>query len=145
MLKRVNPMLWKILLGLLLVPTSIITGTPLDCNYCGSDHCTSNGTFPQYNNEANGKTDPGFNVCECERHAHDISQFVLRLGQEILHNEWIYWALHALLSLLSLHDRHGPAFHRENLPQGNKIINVYPNCFKSNHLSTLRLSMLEQN
>lgn len=51
-----------VLLGIVLVPTAIITGTPLDCNYCQADHCTSNGTNPQFNNQANGKENPGFNA-----------------------------------------------------------------------------------
>jgi len=46
-----------VMLGIILVPTAIITGTPLDCNYCQDDHCSSLGK--EYVNE---KEDPKFNA-----------------------------------------------------------------------------------
>jgi len=45
-----------VLLGIIVVPTAIITGTPLDCNFCQEDHCQSKGTI-----HWNNKTNPGFN------------------------------------------------------------------------------------
>jgi len=48
-----------VMLGIILVPTAIITGTPLDCNYCQADHCSSLGK--EFTNEKHEK-DPGFNA-----------------------------------------------------------------------------------
>jgi len=45
-----------VMMGLIVVPTAIIMGTPLDCNFCQTDHC-----FPNTNAEKNF-TDPGFNA-----------------------------------------------------------------------------------
>ena len=44
-----------VMIGVVLVPTAIITGTPLDCNYCLEDYCGNNITNT-------GKTNPGFNA-----------------------------------------------------------------------------------
>jgi len=46
-----------VMLGIILVPTAIITGTPLDCNFCQADHCSSPGK--EFVNE---KEDPKFNA-----------------------------------------------------------------------------------
>eukprot|EP00092_Neocalanus_flemingeri_P026006 GFUD01028186.1.p1 GENE.GFUD01028186.1~~GFUD01028186.1.p1 ORF type:complete len:488 (+),score=99.87 GFUD01028186.1:471-1934(+) len=46
-----------VLLGIIVVPTAIITGTPLDCNFCQEDHCQAQGKI-YFNN----LTDPGFNA-----------------------------------------------------------------------------------
>eukprot|EP00092_Neocalanus_flemingeri_P024779 GFUD01026868.1.p1 GENE.GFUD01026868.1~~GFUD01026868.1.p1 ORF type:complete len:507 (+),score=114.41 GFUD01026868.1:221-1741(+) len=46
-----------VMLGIILVPTAIITGTPLDCNFCQADHCSSSGK-----EFVNKKEDPGFNA-----------------------------------------------------------------------------------
>lgn len=46
-----------VLLGIITVPTAIITGTPLDCNFCQEDHCQSHGEI-FFNNMSN----PGFNA-----------------------------------------------------------------------------------
>ena len=43
---------------MVLVPTAIITGTPLDCTYCVKDYCGGNTTM-DFTNE--GKESPGFN------------------------------------------------------------------------------------
>jgi len=46
-----------VLVGLIVVPTAIIMGTPLDCNFCQADHCqTDEETF------TNNLTDPKFNA-----------------------------------------------------------------------------------
>ena len=29
-----------VMLGIIIVPTAMITGTPLDCTYCLQDHCS---------------------------------------------------------------------------------------------------------
>jgi len=47
-----------VMLGVVLVPTAIITGTPLDCTYCVKDYCGGNTTM-DFTNE--GKESPGFN------------------------------------------------------------------------------------
>ena len=45
-----------VMLGIILVPTAIIMGTPLDCNFCQANHCSSvQGGF------VNEKEDPKFN------------------------------------------------------------------------------------
>ena len=44
-----------VMIGIVLVPTAIITGTPLDCNYCQKDFCGENMTNV-------GKEDPQFNA-----------------------------------------------------------------------------------
>ena len=44
-----------VLLGIILVPTAIITGTPLECNFCQEDHCTTLGS-----KSFNKKPDPNF-------------------------------------------------------------------------------------
>ena len=46
-----------VMIGVVLVPTAIITGTPLDCNFCQQDFCTQHG--PNFTNV--GKEDPKFN------------------------------------------------------------------------------------
>jgi len=46
-----------VLLGIITVPTAIITGTPLDCSPCHDDHCTVKGQVVSNNN-----TTPGFNL-----------------------------------------------------------------------------------
>eukprot|EP00092_Neocalanus_flemingeri_P069496 GFUD01085180.1.p1 GENE.GFUD01085180.1~~GFUD01085180.1.p1 ORF type:complete len:487 (-),score=116.41 GFUD01085180.1:160-1620(-) len=46
-----------VLLGIITVPTAIITGTPLDCSLCHEDHCQANGEV-----FFNNKTVPGFNL-----------------------------------------------------------------------------------
>jgi hypothetical protein len=46
-----------VMLGIILLPTAIITGTPLDRNYCQADHCSSTGK--EY---VNDKEDPKFNA-----------------------------------------------------------------------------------
>jgi len=46
-----------VLLGIIVVPTAIITGTPLDCNFCQEDHCQSEGKI-FFNNQTN----PSFNA-----------------------------------------------------------------------------------
>ena len=43
-----------VMIGIVLVPTAIITGTPLNCNYCQKDFCGENMTNV-------GKEDPKFN------------------------------------------------------------------------------------
>jgi len=47
-----------VLLGIIVVPTAIITGTPLDCNFCQEDHCQSKHGKVFYNN----LTNPNFNA-----------------------------------------------------------------------------------
>ena len=47
-----------VMLGVVLVPTAIITGTPLDCTYCVQDFCGANATDTFTNV---GKEPPGFN------------------------------------------------------------------------------------
>ena len=47
-----------VMLGVVLVPTAIITGTPLDCTYCVKDYCGGNTTMDLTNE---GKESPGFN------------------------------------------------------------------------------------
>ena len=44
-----------VMIGVVLVPTAIITGTPLDCTYCVKDYCGTNHTNT-------GKENPGFNA-----------------------------------------------------------------------------------
>ena len=44
-----------VMIGVVLVPTAIITGTPLDCNYCQNDFCGANITNQ-------GKENPNFNA-----------------------------------------------------------------------------------
>ena len=44
-----------VMIGVVLVPTTIITGTPLDCNYCSMDYCGENVTN-------SGKENPNFNI-----------------------------------------------------------------------------------
>ena len=46
-----------VMLGVILVPSAIIMGTPLDCNYCQKEHCSSHGK--QF---VNNDTNPGFNA-----------------------------------------------------------------------------------
>ena len=46
-----------VMLAIILVPSAIIMGTPLDCNFCQVDHCSSHGE--EYVNE---KEDPKFNA-----------------------------------------------------------------------------------
>jgi len=46
-----------VLLGVITVPTAIITGTPLDCSPCHADHCQVDGEI-FFNND----TTPGFNL-----------------------------------------------------------------------------------
>jgi len=46
-----------VLLGIIVVPTAIITGTPLDCNFCQEDHCVWHDEI-FYNNKSN----PNFNA-----------------------------------------------------------------------------------
>ena len=52
-----------VMIGVVLVPTAIITGTPLDCNYCQQDFC---GTFSNDTHTVEftntGKEDPKFNA-----------------------------------------------------------------------------------
>ena len=45
-----------VLLGIILVPTAIVTGTPLDCNFCQADHCSSHGK-ELFNEKADPKFD----------------------------------------------------------------------------------------
>ena len=52
-----------VMIGVVLVPTAIITGTPLDCNYCQADFCgsfTNSTTTIEYTNK--GREDPKFNA-----------------------------------------------------------------------------------
>ena len=49
-----------VMLGVVLVPTAIITGTPLDCTYCVSDFCGANATH-QFSNEGKPEPEPKFN------------------------------------------------------------------------------------
>ena len=61
-----------VLVGLLLVPQAIVSGTPLNCNYCQKDHCRkyngtgtyANGTDVDYvNRNGSGYSDdPGFSA-----------------------------------------------------------------------------------
>jgi len=46
-------------LGLVVAPTAIINGTPLDCNYCQGSAC--HGKFSQIKNQSKD-TDPVFNA-----------------------------------------------------------------------------------
>ena len=52
-----------VLVGVVLVPSAIVTGTPLDCNYCQEDVC---GTFSNDTHNVEftntGKEDPKFNA-----------------------------------------------------------------------------------
>ena len=61
-----------VLVGLLLVPQAIVSGTPLNCNYCQKDNCRqyngtgtyANGTDVDYvNRNGSGYSDdPGFSA-----------------------------------------------------------------------------------
>lgn len=46
-----------VILGVITVPTAIITGTPLDCSPCQDNHCQAKGEI-----FFNNKTTPGFNL-----------------------------------------------------------------------------------
>ena len=46
-----------VLLGIIVVPTAIITGTPLDCNFCQEEHCQYQGKI-----YSNNLSDPSFNA-----------------------------------------------------------------------------------
>ena len=48
-----------VMIGVVLVPTAIITGTPLDCNYCQQDFC---GTFSNDTHPSSTPKDPKFNA-----------------------------------------------------------------------------------
>jgi len=49
-----------VMLGIIIVPTAIITGTPLDCNYCQEDFCQN--VHEPFNQTNVGKEDPKFNA-----------------------------------------------------------------------------------
>ena len=42
-----------VMLGLIVIPTAMIMGTPLDCNFCQNDHCGENYTNTETNPEFN--------------------------------------------------------------------------------------------
>ena len=46
-----------VMLGIILVPSAMIMGTPLDCNFCQKDHCVSHGE-----EFVNQQEDPKFNA-----------------------------------------------------------------------------------
>ena len=67
-----------VMLGLLTLPTSIITsGTPLDCNFCKDDICRDLG--PEFNRTpADGKdTDPGFNAWWVKKYCTQVNMIVV--------------------------------------------------------------------
>ncbi|XP_059093756.1 uncharacterized protein LOC131888834 isoform X2 [Tigriopus californicus] len=64
-----------VMLGLIVLPTAIINGTPLDCNFCQRDHCAgkldTNRTEPH--------EDPGFNAWWVKKYCTftSVDEFIL--------------------------------------------------------------------
>ena len=69
-----------VMLGLIITPTAIIMGTPLDCNYCQDDFCGKDyiNTIPPL--EGNYSKNPGFNAWWIKKYCTfngTISDFML--------------------------------------------------------------------
>ena len=66
-----------VLVGLLLVPQAIVSGTPLTCNYCQQDHCS------QYCNHATNAT---------LKHCGNSTQYVNRNGSGYSKDPKFLWS-----------------------------------------------------
>eukprot|EP00095_Tigriopus_kingsejongensis_P004020 maker-scaffold5_size1054832-snap-gene-1.15 protein:Tk04020 transcript:maker-scaffold5_size1054832-snap-gene-1.15-mRNA-1 annotation:"leucine-rich repeat-containing protein 8e" len=64
-----------VMLGLIVLPTAIINGTPLDCNFCQKDHC--DGKLDR--NRSEPHDDPGFNAWWVKKYCTftSVDEFIL--------------------------------------------------------------------
>lgn len=116
-----------VLLGVITVPTAIITGTPLDCSPCHDDHCQVDGRVFK-----NNGTLPGFNLWWVKKFCTmngSVDPFMLYFP---------YFLLIIALSLVFIERVFSRAFHA-----GTKLEKFYSLLERENILGAVKATVIE--
>lgn len=116
-----------VVLGVITVPTAIITGTPLDCSPCHQDHCVAGGKV-----FTNNDTVPGFNLWWVKKFCTmngSVDPFMLYFP---------YFLLLIALSLVFIERVFSKAFHA-----GTKLEKFYSLLERENILGGVKSAVIE--